>query len=127
MPRKAKPPTEEAVRAKQALQAYLNREVLSVNKFASGAGVAQPVLYRFLSGETKSVTPHIEKALNYAGIEVEKDILRIVKGTENARLKAALERNLDGTEEVAEALARLIEAVGPVLRSFRASTGGRTK
>jgi hypothetical protein len=127
MSRKAKPPTEEAVRARQALREYLMRRSLSVNKFALESCVAQPVLSRFLSGVTKSVTADVGRALSYADIDVEKDIQRIVKGTENARLKSALERNLDGTEEVAEALARIIEAVGPVLRSFRASTGGGTK
>lgn len=117
MPRKAKPVTLEAIRAKEALKAYLARRDISVNAIAIEAGVGQPTVSRFLSGRTKSVTPAIRPLLRYAGIEAENGITRIGSVLHNPRVQEALEHVWDGRAETAEMLARLIEALGPVLKS----------
>jgi hypothetical protein len=49
-------------------------------------------------------------------------------GVDNPRLRAALERNWDGSAEGAEKLAVMIDAIGPMLRSMRlSSAAGRSK
>lgn len=117
MPRKAKPATLEAVRSREALKAYITRRDISVNALSIEAGVGQPTISRFLSGRTKTVTPVIRPLLIYAGIESEIGITRISSLLDNPRVQEALEHVWDGRAETAEMLARLIEALGPVLRS----------
>lgn len=104
---------------RQLLKEYLNRESLSVNKLSSLAEISQPTLSRFMTGRTKTVTPEISKVLTYACIDRELPIKRITLGVHNSSLRAALERNWDGTAEGAVKLAVLIDAMGPLLRSMR--------
>lgn len=117
MPRNARPVTREAIRAREALKAYIAQRDVSVNSLAIEAGVGQPTISRFLSGRTKTVTPVIRSLLSYAQIDVENGITRISSVLDNPRVQAALEHAWDGREETAEMLARLIEALGPVLKS----------
>ena len=119
MPRIAKPHTEESQRMRQHLQDYLNRKDITANRLSSLAKVGQPTVSRFLTGRTKTVTPSISKVLAYAGINQSSSIPRITEGVDNSRLRAALERNWDGTAESADKLAVLIDAIGPILRSMR--------
>lgn len=104
---------------RQRLQDYLNRKAITANRLSGLAKVRQSTISRFLTGRTKTVTPAISRVLAYAGIEDEERIHRISEGVKNPRLRAALERNWDGTDEGAEKLAALIDAVGPMLRSVR--------
>ncbi|CAN7760775.1 hypothetical protein LJR039_007094 [Pseudorhodoferax sp. LjRoot39] len=101
------------------LQAYLNRENISANRLSVLAAVKQSTVSRFLTGRTKTVTPAIQRALTYAGIDQASDIPRIAEGLDHSRLRAAVERNWDGTAEGADKLAVLIDAIGPILRSMR--------
>lgn len=117
MPRTVKPTTLEAVRAREALRLYLKRQSISVNSLAQAAGVGQPTVSRFLSGRTKSVTAAIRPLLSYANIDFENGIKEIGGVLDNPRLRGALERVWDGRPETADLLARLIEALGPVLKS----------
>lgn len=117
MPRTAKPTTSEAVRAREALRLYLKRQSVSVNALSQAAGVGQPTVSRFLSGRTKSVTPAIRPLLDYANIDFENGITEIGSVLDNPRVRDALERVWDGRPETADLLARLIEALGPVLKS----------
>lgn len=117
MPRTAKPTTLEAVRAREALRLYLKRQSISVNALAQAAGVGQPTVSRFLSGRTKSVTAAIRPLLDYANIDSENGITEIGGVLDNPRVRGALERVWDGRPETADLLARLIEALGPVLKS----------
>jgi hypothetical protein len=119
MPRKAKPHTEESQRMRQGLQDYLNRESITPNRLSSLVKVGQPTVSRFLTGRTKTVTPAIRKVLTYAGIDRLSTIPRITEGVDNSRLRAALERNWDGTADGADKLAVLIDAIGPILRSMQ--------
>lgn len=106
---------------RQELQDYLNRKGITANKLSSLAKVGQPTVSRFLTGRTKTVTPAILKVLSYADIGLKAENLRITSGVyvDNSRLRAALERNWDGTNEGADKLAALIDAIGPMLRSMR--------
>lgn len=113
---------------RQELGAYMNRSGITANRLSSLSKVKQSTISRFLTGRTKTVTPAISKVLAYAGIGSPSTIPRITDGVDNSRLRAALERNWDGTAEGANKLAVLIDAVGPMLRSMRlGSTTGRSK
>jgi len=126
MPRTAKPTTLEAVRCREALRQYLKRRSMSVNALSQVVGVGQPTVSRFLSGRTKSVTPAIRPLLEYADIDSENGITEIGSVLDNPRVRDALERVWDGRPETADLLARLIEALGPVLKSAP-STATRNK
>lgn len=113
---------------RRELQDYLNRQDITANRLSFLTKVGQSTVSRFLTGRTKTVTPAISKVLIYAGIENSPTIPCITDGVDNSRLRAALERNWDGTAEGADKLAVLIDAVGPMLRSMRlSSTTGRSK
>lgn len=113
---------------RRQLQEYLNREHITANRLSSLAKVGQPTVSRFLTGRTKTVTPAISKVLDYAGIDRTSTIQRITEDFGNPHLRAALERNWDGTAEGADKLALLIDAIGPMLRSMRLrSVPGRSK
>ena len=122
MPRIAKPIADNVRRVRNEFADYLKREGLSGNKFASAAGVGQPVISRFLSGRTKTITPALGRALTYARIAIDEDNLRIASTIDNQRLRAALEKHCDGSDELAEVFASLINAVGPVIRSMHQGT-----
>ena len=120
MPRIARSISDETVRARDALTKYLASAGLSVNSFARACGVKQCTLSRFFGGRTKTLTPAVRRALSYAGIDLETGITRITPSTENPRLRQALEKAWDGTPEMADLLADVIEALGPTLaRSTR--------
>lgn len=126
MPRIARPPTAEAIEARSALARHLSSSGLSANSLASAAGVPQPTLSKFMTGRTKSVTPSIRKALAYAQIKLITGIHASATHVDNRRLRDALARTWDGSASHAEALAELIEAVGPVLlRYVRQKSAGR--
>lgn len=113
---------------RQLLQDYLKREDITANSLSVMAKVGQPTVSRFLTGRTKTITPAISKVLTYAGLDRSSGISRITQCVDNSRLRAALERNWDGTAESADKLAVLIDAIGPILRSMRlGSATGRSK
>ncbi|WP_155403742.1 hypothetical protein [Variovorax paradoxus] len=63
------------------------------------------------------MTAAIRPLLNYANIDFENGITEIGGVLDNPRVRGALERVWDGRPETADLLARLIEALGPVLKS----------
>lgn len=111
---------------RQELQDYLNRRNITANRLSSLAGVGQWTVSRFLTGRTKNVTTEISKVLAYANIEEKTAISGIAVNIDSPRLRAALERNWDGTAEGADKLATLIDAIGPVLRSMCFSSAAGT-
>ncbi len=119
MPRIARPISVEVIDVRQRLKAFLDREGLAVNAFALRAGIAQPVLHRFMSGRTKSVTPLIERALNYAGIAPIIGITEQYDVADHPKLRQALRSACDGRAESVELLASLIKALTPVLAAHR--------
>lgn len=115
MPRIARPHTQEAIRARQAIEQYLEASGKKAYVLAEEAGIAQPTLSKFMTGRTKSVTEPIRVVLKYAEITVETGIQKSRGQEDNRRLRDALARAWDGSAAHAEALAAVIEAVGPVL------------
>lgn len=128
MPRIARPHTDESRLMRHLLQDYLTSKGITANRLSALANVGQPTVSRFLTGRTKTITPAISKVLSYAEIDQSSGILRINQCVDNPRLRAALERNWDGTAEGADKIAVLIDALGPILRSMRlGSATGRSK
>lgn len=115
MPRIARPPTLEAVRARKALKSYLAKEQLSVNALAERTGVGQSTLCRFLIGRTKSVTDTIRPVLRYAHIDIDIGIVNNPNPLDNGKVRDAFSRVWDGSPDTAELLVGLIEALGPVV------------
>lgn len=88
---------------------------LTPNAYAGQCGVGQWTLSRFLNGRTKNITPAMEPALRYARIDWNTGITNPATAADNARLRNALNKVWDGSEETAELLAGMIEALGPVV------------
>ena len=120
MPRIARPISGETLRVRDALAKHIESSERSTNSFARRHGLKQYALSRFLTGVTKSVTPEIRRALSYAGIDPKDGITDIGQSVDNPRLRRALEKTWDGTPQMADLLAEIIEALGPALaRSTR--------
>lgn len=118
MPRIAKPPAPELPRLRRELAAYLEQIGSNPNSFSKTMGVNQSTVQRFLAGRTKNITETIRPLLVYAGIRIETCIpvrRRAEDPLGHQRIKKALEKVWDGSEASAEALAQVIEAVGPFL------------
>ncbi len=120
MPRTARPISDETIRVREALAKHIRSVGLTPNSFAPLCGVGQYTLSRFLSGVTKTITPAVQPALRYAGIDPKSGIENKGQPIDNPRLLQALERVWDGTPQMADLLAEIIEALGPALaRSTR--------
>lgn len=121
MPRIAISPTVEVLAARGQLRRYITSLGISDNEYSRRCGVPQYTLSKFLSGHIKSLTPSIEKALNYANIGIIHDVTDL---TQHPAIRRALGHAWDGTEDGAQTLALMIEAMGPLIR---ASHGGGRK
>lgn len=83
---------------------------------AKEVGLNQSTVQRFLVGDTKNVTPRMREMLVYAGIHADSGLREhLPAATEHPRIRKALDRIWDGREQTAEALAHLIEAIGPYI------------
>lgn len=123
MPRIAKPPQANLPRIRKELRAYLKRVGSTPTAFSAERGVNQSTVQRFLAARTKTVTPKMKSLLDYADIDVNLRIDDAVNsGRDNVRIRQALDKVWDGRESTAEILAKLIEAVGPVI--VQANRGG---
>lgn len=117
MPRKAQTHTGEALTARLALEEFILRQDTSVNALAKAAKVGQPVLHRFMKGQTKAVTPIIQQVLDYACIEISMHSNRLERDVcDDERIRRALHRVWDGRDESIKLLVSLIEALEPVMR-----------
>lgn len=116
MPRIAKPPHSNLSRIRKELEAYLKKKKSTPTAFALANGVNQSTVQRFLASRTKSVTPKMKPLLEYAKIDIN---IRIDdapnEGSQNVRIRQALDKVWDGLDSTAEILAKLIESVGPVI------------
>lgn len=116
MPRIAKPPQAHLSRIRKQLWAYLDRVGSTPTAFALQHGVDQSTVQRFLAARTKTVTSKMKSLLEYAEIDVNICIDDVThSGSENVRIRQALDKVWDGQESSAEILAKLIESVGPVI------------
>lgn len=118
MPRIATTPTIEVRTARAQLRHHITALGISDNEYSRRSGVPQYTLSKFLNGHIKTITPAIERALNYANIGIAHDITPL---TQNPAIRRALGHAWDGTEQGAETLALMIEAMAPVLRSTQSS------
>lgn len=82
---------------------------------SKATGITQPTLSKFLTGRTKTITPHIRRVLEYAEIEIKAGITDARNPADNAILHGALMRAWDGSDGHAKLLAEVIETIGPIL------------
>lgn len=103
------------MRVREALAKHIESANLSPNAFAKLCGVGQSTMSRFLGGVTKNINPAIKPALRYACIGLITGIPKMTPPLDNARLRDALDKVWDGSPQMADLLADIIEAVGPVV------------
>lgn len=118
MPRIAISPSVEVITARSQLRRYITELGISDNEYSRRCGVPQYTISKFLSGHIKTLTPAVKEALSYANIGIIHDIENL---TQHPAIRQALGHAWDGTEEGAQTLALMIEAMAPLIR---ASHGG---
>lgn len=84
----------------------------------------QYTISKFLSGHIKTLTPAVEKALLYANIGIIHDIANL---TQHPAIRQALGHAWDGTEEGAQTLALMIEAMAPLIRASHSSVSSNPR
>ncbi len=114
MPRIAISPTIEVLTARSQLRRCITELGISDNEYAKRCGVPQYTISKFLGGHIKTLTPAVEKALAYANIGIIHDIANL---TQHPAIRQALGHAWDGTEEGAQTLALMIEAIAPLIRA----------
>lgn len=117
MPRIATKPNIEVLAARSQLRRHISGLGISTNEYSRRCGVPQYTLSKFLNGHIKTITPAIEGALNYANIGIINDVEAL---TQRPEIRRALGRAWDGTEQGAQALALMIEAMTHMVRSAQA-------
>lgn len=115
MPRIARPPAPEAVNERKAIVTYLKETRRSLNSLALELGICQSTLQRFVAGRTKTVTARIKPAIKYVHNGGKECISEKGQLSDNASLRAALQRVWPGNPEATEFLEHLIEAIGPLV------------
>ena len=111
----------ETIKARRALQAYLDEPGRTQIALSGLSGIAQPTISKFLSGRIKSLTPDVRKVMRFANIGINEIGTRL---SSDARIQHALGAAWDGTEIGTQLLARAIEALGPVLRDVSSQKQG---
>ena len=124
MPRIAISPTIEVLTARSQLRRYITELGISDNEFSRRCGVPQYTISKFLSGHIKTLTPAVGKALSYANIGIIHDIADL---TQHPAIRQALGHAWDGTEEGAQTLALMIEAMAPLIRASHRALATREK
>jgi transcriptional regulator with XRE-family HTH domain len=119
MPRIAISPTIEVLAARSQLRRYITDLGISDNEYSRRCGVPQYTLSKFLSGHIKSLTPAVEKALSYANIGIIYDVTNLAQ---HPAIRKALGHAWDGTEQGAQTLALMIEAMAPLIRASHGNT-----
>jgi transcriptional regulator with XRE-family HTH domain len=114
MPRIANKPTVEVLAARSQLRRHIAALGISDSEYSRRVDVPQYTISKFLNGHIKSITPAVEQALSYANIGISHDIAQLIQHPE---IRRALGHAWDGTEQGAQSLALMIDAIAPVLRS----------
>ena len=120
MPRIAIKPSIEVLAARSQLRRHIHALGISDNEYSRRAGVPQYTISKFLNGHIKTITPTVFRALAYANIGITHDITQLVQ---HPAIREALGHAWDGTEQGAQSLALMIDAIAPVLRSSTESLG----
>jgi len=121
MPRIAIEQSAETIKARRALEAYLQEVGRSQVALSKESGIPQPTISKFLSGRIKSLTPDVRAVMKIADIGIND---RGATLSSDTRIQHALGEAWDGTEAGTRLLARAIEALGGVLRDATARTRG---
>lgn len=114
MPRIAINQTIEVLAARGQLRRHITSLGITDSEYSRRSGVPQYTLSKFLSGRIKTITPAIEGALSYANIGIIHDVNLLAQ---NPALRRALGHAWDGTEQGAQTLALMIEAIAPIIRA----------
>jgi transcriptional regulator with XRE-family HTH domain len=107
-------PSVEVLAAQSQLRRHISELGISDNEYSKRSGVPQYTLSKFLNGHIRTITPAVEKALSYANIGITYDVSLL---TQNPAIRQALGHAWDGTEQGAQTLALMIDAMAPVIRS----------
>lgn len=107
-------PSVEVLAAQSQLRRHISELGISDNEYSRRSGVPQYTLSKFLNGHIRTITPAVEKALIYANIGITYDVSLL---TQNPAIRQALGHAWDGTEQGAQTLALMIDAMAPVIRS----------
>lgn len=83
------------------------------------SGVAQYTISKFLTGRIKSLTPDVQKFMQYAFNGINASGTQMIG---DARIVRALFNAWDGTEAGIAVLASTIHALGPVIRHLQVKT-----
>ena len=114
MPRIANPEAPEVAHLRAKLKDVLDLKIYSEMEISRATGVGQSTISKFSTGQIKSITPGVAKALIYAGIDMVDGIDRL---TSNPAVRSALAASWDGTDEGAALIASMIQALAPVFRA----------
>lgn len=115
MPIGRQPPDPRVVEALPRIHAYMKWHNHQQKDVVRLTGLTQPQVSKFLAGERRRVTNVARLICRYAGIELE-----MASGTPTVSiaLSQSARRLLDDNPHAAELMARLIEAMVPVLSSM---------
>lgn len=127
MPRRKTIPSPDVRPLIDKIQAHLTREAISLNRLCKQACVNQPALFRFMSGERKTVTKVAKAAEVFIDTRHKRHKLRWqgtlrpasqVSGEHGLRvIDEAVKVHWDGSTRSATLIAMLIGAVVPVIQA----------
>ncbi|WP_313665953.1 hypothetical protein [Stutzerimonas kunmingensis] len=120
MPRIAIKPSIEVLAARSQLRRHIHALGISDSEYSRRVGVPQYTISKFLNGHIKTITPAVEQALVYANIGIAHDVTQLIQ---HPAIRQALGHAWDGTEQGAQSLALMIDAIAPVLRSSPGDVG----
>lgn len=120
MPRIAINPNIKVLAARRQLRRHIHAIGITDSEYARRSGVPQYTISKFINGHIKTITPAVEQALRYANIGIAHDIAQLIQ---HPAIRQALARAWDGTEQGAQSLALMINALVPVLRSSPEAVG----
>jgi hypothetical protein len=101
------------VLAYMAMQGHQQKDVMRLSK------QSQPQVSKFLSGQRRRVTTAVRQICRYAGIDLE---LASVRTEPTLPLSQSARQVLEDNPRAAEAVARVIEALVPVLAQLYEAT-----
>lgn len=113
-------PSIEVLAARSHLRRHIHALGISKSEYSRRSGVPQYTISKFLNGHIKTITPDVEQALIYANIGIAHDIAQLIQ---HPAIRQALGHAWDGTEQGAQSLALMIDAIAPVLRSSPENSG----
>lgn len=106
--------TDNAAELRALLQAYLSKEGNTETRLSTLSGVPQYTISRFKTGRLSSSNAAVQKFMIFAANGIDDGQL-----VSDVRIRSALLRAWDGTDEGVDLLAHAIGALAPVIRGVR--------